>query len=489
MGKNSISGIVLLLALMLGSYAQAEVVVDFSLSEYTVVTEGGAPSGDIGGPFSDTDVIASEIASANVRGYGFVTGGSGCYSGELNYASWDQAVVNDRLAIEITVQDGMYLDLSSLTLNIVRNGAAAPENLNVSLAFDDIAVSSISEIEIRSGSLGAMPAAGFEKTFDLSSIHNQIGTFTLWVKTPDAKSGNFRINNIVVEGTFGQVKGTALDRTLVAYEKGENGTFEVTLIGDTDPTTPVTVTVDPNSPGYVETYMDVTLTSATTPNNIPGEALALSFTQVNVPQTVTVTAVADSPLKEDIETTCITFKLTGNSAFAGGFIAPVFVTVVDADSASVITDGLVDMDLYEGDPIGGEFTLKLGSVPTDDVTIVFYNLAEPNEVNIIPSIVTFTAADYNVAQTVKVVSIDNDIVKTGSLENHATELTTISFDMRTNDLAYAALLNSFVLRIYDDECGAWGFSEADFNFDCKVDILDYAAFAGQWMISTQPTNP
>ncbi len=85
---------------------------------------------------------------------------------------------------------------------------------------------------------------------------------------------------------------------------------------------------------------------------------------------------------------------TGDSAYAGGFIAPVNVSVVDADSASVITDLDADLELYEGDDVGQSFTVKLGSAPTNNVTITFDNVADPNEVVIIPESITFTVADY-----------------------------------------------------------------------------------------------
>lgn len=193
-------GVALLIAFVINNVAQAGIVADFSLSEWAV-DELGNVTCDPAGPFTATDEIASDVDSAVITTYGFPVGGGGNYAGELNYSSWNQLANNDRLAIEITLADGLQIDLTRLTLNIVRNGAAAPTDLNVSLAADDVVIDSISGIAIRSGTAGALLATGYEHTFDLSSAANQSGTFTLWVKTPNGrKVGNFRINNIVVEG-------------------------------------------------------------------------------------------------------------------------------------------------------------------------------------------------------------------------------------------------------------------------------------------------
>ncbi|MCK5000437.1 MAG: hypothetical protein KAS23_12925, partial [Anaerohalosphaera sp.] len=293
-----------------------------------------------------------------------------------------------------------------------------------------------------------------------------------------------------VEGTVATAAGQSNKDSVIVYEKGANDTFEVSLQGDTDPASPVTVTADPNTVGFTSAE-DIILTSASTPINTAGNTLDLTFTQVNVPQTVTVSAVEDSPLEEGIEYARISFTLTGDGAYADGFIAPVDITIVDADSASIITDLEGYLVLTEGDTVGQSFTVKLGSAPTDDVTIAFDNVADPNEVSIDPESITFTPENYDTLQTVTVVAVDNDVlVGVGTIENPAIERTKIDFIILSKDLAYSAMPTPFIYGdIYDDECGAWGYNQMDFDQDCYVDMVDFATFANQWLASTDPKNP
>ena len=45
------------------------------------------------------------------------------------------------------------------------------------------------------------------------------------------------------------------------------------------------------------------------------------------------------------------------------------------------------------------------------------------------------------------------------------------------------------VTVQDDECGGMGISEADLNADCKVDLLDFAEVANEWLQCTDPGQP
>jgi hypothetical protein len=48
-------------------------------------------------------------------------------------------------------------------------------------------------------------------------------------------------------------------------------------------------------------------------------------------------------------------------------------------------------------------------------------------------------------------------------------------------------IDNIEITYYEDVCGAWGFSDYDFNYDCYVDLADFAYFANTWLDCTDPT--
>ena len=45
------------------------------------------------------------------------------------------------------------------------------------------------------------------------------------------------------------------------------------------------------------------------------------------------------------------------------------------------------------------------------------------------------------------------------------------------------------LRVqYDPVCGDWGYATMDFNHDCYVDFLDFATFAQDWLVCSEPND-
>lgn len=38
-------------------------------------------------------------------------------------------------------------------------------------------------------------------------------------------------------------------------------------------------------------------------------------------------------------------------------------------------------------------------------------------------------------------------------------------------------------------CGDWGYQAMDFDKNCYVDLVDFAAFAADWMKCTDPADP
>jgi hypothetical protein len=98
---------------------------------------------------------------------------------------------------------------------------------------------------------------------------------------------------------------------------------------------------------------------------------------------------------------------------------------------------------------------------------------------------TFTTANWSIAQTVTVTAIDDNIFEGG-----ATHTRQIVHTVESGDSAYNGLpVPNVVVTITDNECGAWGYNPMDFNKDCRVDFKDMATFAENWLKCTQPFGP
>ncbi len=177
----------------------------------------------------------------------------------------------------------------------------------------------------------------------------------------------------------------------VVVQEQTTATYEVWLA--TQPSADVTVTIDGHS------GTDVSL-----------DETSLTFTAMNwgEPQTVTVTAAADSDMADD------TVTLT-HSPSGGGYgsvtVPNLTVRVEDNDiSGAMVAPDPVTID--EGDTAGGTYTFVLTGEPTGTVTVTIaghngtdISLRDSDDTSI--STLTFTTADWNTAQTVTVTAAND----------------------------------------------------------------------------------
>ncbi|HYO89076.1 MAG TPA: right-handed parallel beta-helix repeat-containing protein, partial [Candidatus Limnocylindrales bacterium] len=223
------------------------------------------------------------------------------------------------------------------------------------------------------------------------------------------------------------------DRTVVvmladgaAYDLGANITSTVTITDDDT----AGVTVTPTSglitteAGGTDTFMVVLLSQPTADVSIAvassdtSEGTAaptpLTFTSANwnVAQTVTVTGVND-----DVDDGNAAYSVTLSATSADGnynaiVLPSVSVTNTDDDSAGVTvtpTSGLITTEAGGTDT----FTVVLLSQPTADVSIAVAS-SDTTEGTAAPTPLTFTSANWNVAQTVTVTGVD-DALADGSI--------------------------------------------------------------------------
>jgi hypothetical protein len=138
---------------------------------------------------------------------------------------------------------------------------------------------------------------------------------------------------------------------------------------------------------------------------------SLTFTPAawNTPQTVTVKGVDDQVDDGDVEYSIILAPAASTDPnYNGQNVADVAVVTVDDDTAGIIvapTSGLVTTEA------GGtaSFTVKLNSQPTADVTIDMSSNDISEGTLLGPATLTFTAANWSVAQTVVVKGANDDV--------------------------------------------------------------------------------
>ena len=183
--------------------------------------------------------------------------------------------------------------------------------------------------------------------------------------------------------------GVTVTPTALTVAEGGSGSYTVAL--DTQPSGDVTVTIRGASG-------DVTTNPA---------SLTFTSTNYNTAQTVIVTAAEDDDAVTDPAVT-LTHRASGGG-YGSVRIDAVTVTIDEDDEAGV-TLSVSSLTIQEGN--SGNYTVVLDSQPTDEVTVTIGGAS--GDVTASPSSLTFTSANYAVAQTVTVtVAPDDDAVTDG----------------------------------------------------------------------------
>jgi hypothetical protein len=192
--------------------------------------------------------------------------------------------------------------------------------------------------------------------------------------------------------------------TLQEFDSSISGDLVVVLTSE--PTGPVTVTITGN---------DATEASLST--------TTLTFTPADwfFDQVVTINGVNDNAQDGDI-----TFDLTFTPSGADyGAVAPATGTVntIDDDTAGVFVGGEPITVSETGS--SGPLEIILGAEPSADVTIAI-TANDATEAKVAPNQITFTPANWNVAQTVTVTglndsAIDGDVISTVSFSSTSSD--------------------------------------------------------------------
>lgn len=96
------------------------------------------------------------------------------------------------------------------------------------------------------------------------------------------------------------------------------------------------------------------------------------------------------------------------------------------------------------------------------------------------TVLTFTPADWDQPRTVTV-SVADPLAALDSVE-------TLGHTVHSDDPSYQVTARGVRVEIMEDACGLWGYLEADTNFDCEVNLEDFAALARVWLLTEAPMD-
>jgi len=220
---------------------------------------------------------------------------------------------------------------------------------------------------------------------------NHSGSIAFAVASSDAQYNGFAVPSLSVSIADNDSAGVTVSATTIsATEGGATGSFTVVLTSQ--PTADVSITVTPDAQS--------TVSSAT-----------LTFTAANwnVAQTVTVTAVDDA-LVEGAHVSTITTGATvsADMFYSGLSVADVTVNITDNDAIAVVVAQSGGTTAVSESGVADTLSVVLNAQPTASVTVT---LAGGAQLGLSPNPLVFTAANWNVPQSVTVSAIDDAVVE------------------------------------------------------------------------------
>ena len=179
--------------------------------------------------------------------------------------------------------------------------------------------------------------------------------------------------------------GVSLSPTSLSPIEGETATY--TLVLDTQPAGPVTIT--PTRSGDSGAV------------SVSPASLTLTTDNWDTARTVSVTGVQDDDTAN--ETVTISHSVSGYGAATSA--AAVTVTVTDDDAPGV---SVTSASVNPGEGETASYTVKLVTQPAGPVTITPTRSGDSGAVSLSPARLTFTADNWNTLQTVSVTGVQDD---------------------------------------------------------------------------------
>ncbi len=265
------------------------------------------------------------------------------------------------------------------------------------------------EIDVASSNIGEGTVTPATLTFT-DQDWNTGQTVTITGANDDFADGNQSFSILLAAATSTDTDYIGLDPTDVTVVNIDDDSIGITVGSISGNTTEVGGTATFGVRLHSQPTNDVTIdvaSSDTGEGTVSPATLTFTGPNWNVDQTVTVTGVNDDFADENQSFTIILAAATSADPDYNG-LDPADVTVVNTDDDSAgATVGPISGNTTE---VGGTaaFTVRLNSEPTADVNIAIAS-GDTGEGIVSPANLPFTAANWNVNQTVTVAGVDDDL--------------------------------------------------------------------------------
>ncbi len=300
------------------------------------------------------------------------------------------------------VKEGAETDTLSVVLN-----SQPTADVTVTLTPDE-------QLEIDGGGAGAAAVLTFTaanwntpRTVTVAAIDDDDqegphqGTVAFSVASADAAYDGYAIATITVDIADNDTPGVTIaepDGGIFVHEGGESATY--TLVLDSEPAAQVEIIVDPDDQVDLGAGGDMPVTLTFTPANW------------NIPQTVTVTAVDDAVAEGANPGTITHAVVSADTNYGGIAVGNVTVAIGDNDFAGINVSEGDGVEVSE-DGVTDTYTVVLNSQPIADVDV---EAAPDADLDLgagpgTPVVLTFTPANWNVAQTVTVAAVDDAVAE------------------------------------------------------------------------------
>ncbi|MEQ9406926.1 MAG: hypothetical protein RIK87_04335 [Fuerstiella sp.] len=415
-------------------------------------------------------------------------------------ANWDQPQQVTVTGVDDTAVDGTRAVIVTIEVRTDASHAAfhglPPRQLTVLNSDDEVASFSVRETD---GGTSVGESAGsdsFSVVLDVAPVDDV--TFVLSVgQNPDAEINRTSLtftpadwdqpqvvtvigrDDAVDDGDTQTVITVSVDDSLSSapFRALADQTVTVTTIDDEERGITVSaISGDTTEAGGTATFtvvlnsepvdtVSVRLSSAdTTEGTVSTDTLSFTPQNWHLPQTVTVTGVDD-----EIDDGSRSFGIVLEPATGGDYqgIDPddVVVTNTDDDTAAFTLSSTTAVVSEDGTSTVDSISLTLDTEPESDVVLVL-TLSENPDVVLSRTQLTFTPADWNVAQDVTISGLDDGVVD-------GSELTTItvSIDAAASDDAFDGLPpQSVIVTTTDDDIPA-GDVDGNSAFDANDSFL------------------
>lgn len=316
-------------------------------------------------------------------------------SGDVNYNGL--AVPNITVAITDNDVPAVTIVESGGSTNVTEGGASDSYTVvltseptgNVTISFNTGAqIQAIANLTFTPGNWSVAQIVTVFAVDDAVAEGNHIGLIIHTAASSDANYNGIAISNVTVNITDNDSAGVTLVESGGSTNVTEGGATDTyTLVLTSQPTGNVTISF--NAGSQLQAIANIIFTPA----------------NWNTAQTITVSAVNDAVAEGPHVGQIIHTATSGDANYNGITIPNVTVNITDNDNAGV-TVAPTTVNVTEGGP-NSSYTIVLTSQPTANVTISFNTGTQVQGI----ANITFTPANWNVAQTITVIAVDDVIVE------------------------------------------------------------------------------